>query len=157
MVMSLPGITKSWIHHQHHHTMCDAMCEIIYIHSKCSLPLPFRKRREQRPHEAARCRRGASHARDISRAGWAARRKRDASPDLGSGDPGIRVTEPRGRGQDPGWRRRELRVIHREPPCTVGEPHAGSVCLARVLVVRYQPSRCGSERPRKPQFSFCIM
>lgn len=126
------------------------------IHCKCSLPLPFRKLREQSPPEAARCRRRASHARDISNAGWAARRKPNASPDPGWGirDRANRAARPR---PGPRLAEEEIRVIHREPQCAVGESHAGSVCLARVLDVAYQPSRCGSERARKPQFAFCIM
>lgn len=44
----------------------------------------------------------------------------------GPGGRGSGGTELRGRGQAPGWRRRGRVVNHREPPCTVGESHAGS-------------------------------
>lgn len=84
----MPGIMKPWIHPQHWKKQKQNKTPKTYCN--CSLSLPFRKLRAQRPLEAARCRRRASHARDISRSRWATRRRRDASLDPGAGNLGER-------------------------------------------------------------------
>lgn len=72
----------------------------------------------------------------------------------GSGDRVNRAARPRPR---PRLAEEGTRGDSPVAPVHRGRIPRGSVCLARVLVVGYQPSRGGSERPRKPQFPFCIM